>query len=240
MITVAVDERACVGCSLCVDACPTQVFSYDAARELPVVDKPRECFGCLSCAEICPATALRHEGVKHSPCFHHDTYALDMARRLVTNGPLALNVMADEKGRQQALDDLSVRLLSVAVVLKDIVGTGLAPVGLMAGRSLATQLPRYQPPRDLDGVLALAKAEFSPAWGLSFTAQAGDELRIDVAQCSVRELCGRENLPLGGELCVLFYNYLAGYVGRMAKCQIKLSKADRGAQGCAYEVKVLR
>ncbi|MBI5014174.1 MAG: 4Fe-4S binding protein [Deltaproteobacteria bacterium] len=240
MISVAVDEKACVGCTLCVEACPTQVFGFDDAREVAVVEKAQECFGCLSCAEICPATALRHEGLTRSPCFHHDPYALNLAGRLVTDGPLPFNVMADPKARKQALDDLSVRLLSVAVVLKDIVGTGLAPVGLMAGRSLATQLPRYQPPKDLDGALALAKAEFSPAWDLSFTARGDGGLGIEVGSCAVRELCSLENLPLGGALCVLFYNYLAGYLGRMVKCQMKLAKADRGAQGCSYEVAVLR
>ena len=238
MINISMDEKACVGCTLCVDTCPTQVFTFDAARDLPQVAKPQECFGCLSCSEICPASALEHQGLERSRSFYHDPYALEVARKSTTT-PLEHNVIEDEAGRGGALQDLAVRLLSVAVVLKDIVGTGLAPVGLMAGRSLATQLPRYRPPKDLMGATELAKKEFSPAWGLAFKHDGNGSLQIDVGACFVRDLCAKEGIPLGGELCVLFCNYLSGYLGRMGKKQLRLASADRGAAACSYAMKIL-
>ncbi len=65
-----------------------------------------------------------------------------------------------------------------------------------------------------------------------------DEIQVKVGRCFVRELCQQQGLELGGELCVLFYNYLAGYVGRMASVRLRLVGAERGWQGCSYQVKV--
>ena len=239
MIQIAIDEKACVSCGLCVDTCPTEVFQFDTGRDLAQVAKPAECFGCLSCSEICPASAISHEGVSRSRAFYHDPYALEVARKLSTNGGPAFAVIDDQAGRGAAMGDLGVRLRSVGAVLKDIVGTGLAPVGMMAGRALATQLPRYQPPSSLDEALELAKREFAPAWELGFQQGEGT-LRVDVGACAVRELCTSEKIPLGGELCVLFFHYMAGYLNRMAKTQLRLGSAQRAADRCAYEVKILR
>lgn len=236
MIEIAVDEKACVSCGLCVDACPTQVFRFNTDRDLPEVAKPSECFGCLSCSEICPADALDHQGAARSQCFYHDPYALDLAQKLSTSPP-QFNVIRDAAGRQGAMRDLAVRLLSVSAVLKDIMGGGLAPVGLMAGRALATQLPRYQPPRTLEEALGLARQEFSPAWDLNFK-QEGEGLKIEIGTCFVRELCAGEKMKLGGELCVLFTNYLSGYLGKMAKKQMRITATNRSDERCTYEGKV--
>ena len=35
MINIAVDEKACVSCSLCVDTCPTDVFKFDTETPTP-------------------------------------------------------------------------------------------------------------------------------------------------------------------------------------------------------------
>jgi hypothetical protein len=66
----------------------------------------------------------------------------------------------------------------------------------------------------------------------------GEQLTIEVKECFVRELCAKEKLELGGELCILFYNYLAGYIGRMGNAKLKLNSAERGAAKCVYDVKI--
>lgn len=240
MITITIDDKACVNCSLCVDACPTRVFDFDQASELPTVAHPKECFGCLSCSEICPASAIHHEGAIRTETFYHDPYALEMVKKFAVAEPLHYQSIDGAAERDAAMSDLSLRLLSVGAVLKEIVGGGLASVGLMAGRSLATQLPRYRPPRNLDEALALAKLEFSPAWELDFEKTDDQTLSVKVGKCFVRELCAKENLALGGELCVLFFHYLSGYLGKMGKTQLKLAEANRGQDGCCYQVRITR
>lgn len=239
MITISIDEKACVSCSLCVDICPTKVFNFNSAKDLPEVVLPKECFGCLSCSEICPSDAIQHTGAELSSCFHHDEYCTNIADKLVQTEPALFKTIDSASGRDNAMRDISVRLLSVGAVLKDVVGAGLPSVGLMAGRSLASQLPRYRPPKNLQEAFELAKNEFAPAWELEFEQDA-DTMKVHVKECFVRGLCKQENIPLGGELCVLFFNYLSGYLSKMAKIQLKLVAADRSTESCRYDINILR
>lgn len=239
MITISIDEKACVSCSLCVDICPTKVFTFDSVKDLPMVSLPKECFGCLSCSEICPSNAIQHSGTSLSSCFHHDSYCTNITGKLAVAEPASFDAIDTPSGLEAAMRDISVRLLSVGAVLKDVVGAGLPSVGLMAGRSLASQLPRYRPPKNIEEAFELAKKEFAPAWELEFEQDA-DDIKVHVKECFVRGLCKKENLPLGGELCILFFNYLSGYLGKMTKTQLKLVTADRSTESCCYDVKIIR
>jgi NAD-dependent dihydropyrimidine dehydrogenase PreA subunit len=238
MITIRVDEDACVGCSLCVDMCPTDVFSFDDDKRLPVVEKAEMCFGCLSCSEICPSDAIDHEDVSFSDTFYHHTYPLDLAAKLGTGRDPAPGIVHDSAKMNQGIQDLGVRLLSVASVLKQTVGGAIPALGKLAGQTLASQLPRYQAPESFEEVLELMKEQFSPTWDLSVSQNGNDSLCIDVGECFVRDVCKKEGIELGGELCTLFYNYLAGYLSKMGGVRLRLTSADRGAKQCTYDIEV--
>lgn len=237
MIAIQVDEKACVGCSLCVDVCPTKVFRFDEARELAVTDKPAECFGCLSCSEICPSDAIEHQGVTPSETFHHDPYALRMAARIEPRTAGAWREISDPEVLARTGRDLEVRLRSVGAVFLQTIGQGLPAVGTLAGRTLAGQLPRYQVPADLSEALDLARERFAPAWELEPHLE-GDRLTVKIAGCAVRDLCRRDGLALGGELCILFGNYLCGFLVRMGQSRLRFTEAQRDMAGCSYTFKV--
>jgi NAD-dependent dihydropyrimidine dehydrogenase PreA subunit len=236
MIQIAIDEKACVSCTLCEEICPTDVFVWDENQGVPKVERPGECFGCLSCSEICPPHCISHDGVELAESHYHDPYALRLASRLASDVGGRFDVPEDDESRRQAAVDLGVRLRSVAEVFKRTLGGSLPAVGTMAGRTLARHLPRYREPAGLDEALVLAKQQFAPAWEFE-TTRNGDDLTIDVDRCFVRETCEREGLELGCEICVLFYNYLAGYLGRMGSVRLRLMDADRGPT-CSYKVKI--
>lgn len=236
MIQIAIDDKACVSCSLCAEVCPTEVFTFDDSKEIPEVSQASECFGCLSCSEICPSACISHEGLSLARAHHHDPYAMNLGMRLASKVEHRFNVPADSESWQLALGDLGIRLLSMAEVFKRTLGGSLPAVGTMAGRTLARHLPRYRAPESLEEALTLAAAQFKPAWSLDAVVD-GEELTITVTDCFVREVCASQGLELGGELCVLFYNYLAGYVGKMASARLRLNDAERGPERCIYRVK---
>lgn len=237
-ISIKIDEDACVGCQLCVDECPTDVFEFDEGKSIPVVKHEKECFGCFSCSEICPAEAIVHEGAELSNNFYHESYAMDLAEKLVPGMEHAVDV-ADEAQQTEALQDLGIRLLSIASVFRHTLGGSMPAVGTMAGRTLANQLPRYQEPETFQDVLDLAKKQFAPSWDLSFS-ENGEELKVETGTCFIRELCNREGIELGGDLCVLFYNNLAGYLGKMGGIRLKLLEMCPGPEKCTYSVKLFR
>jgi L-aspartate semialdehyde sulfurtransferase ferredoxin len=229
MITITIDEQACVGCTLCV--------GFDEARSLPTIVKPVECFGCLACTQECPADAIHHEGVHEAVRYHQNPYAMDLAARI--SGGINVPAGMDGQGLSKGMADLSVRLLSLGAVLKDTLSTGLPAVGSLAGKTLATQLPRYQVPKDIPEAFELAKRQFAPVWEIQPKLD-GDALVVDVKGCFVRDVCKRESCELGGELCVLFGHYLVGYLTALTGLRLRLMKTTRDWGGCSYETKVYR
>lgn len=237
MIDITVDEKACVGCALCVDYCQTGVFSFCEEKQVASVSKPKECFGCLGCAEICPATAIDHKGIILSEAYYHDPRALKLAAAMKTDSWREPKVPREKEQWEKALTDLGVRLLSIASVFKQTVGSGLPAVGTLAGRTLAGQLPRYRQCGSIEEALQLAREQFAPTWEIEPRLEGEDRLFIEVKNCFVRDLCQREKIELGGELCTLFFYYLNGYISKMGNARLRLTKAERGESGCVYEMK---
>ncbi len=237
MIKITIDEDACVGCELCVDECPTDVFEFNEEKQIPEVVREKECFGCLSCSEICPATAITHEDIIHSEDYYHDEENLKLASKLAVDVPL-LHTPSDDKHREAALGDLGIRLLSVASIFRQTLGGSFPAVGTMAGRTLATQLPRYRVPESLQEALDIAVQQFAPTWDIKPEYDGSSKLEIKVGTCFIRELCVEEGIELGGDLCVLFYNYMAGYIGKLGNARLKLIESCPGSKECKYDVEV--
>lgn len=59
---MTISEKACRGCRLCLDVCPTDCFGFDEQTKKAQVDKVENCIACLSCSYICPAAAITHAG----------------------------------------------------------------------------------------------------------------------------------------------------------------------------------
>lgn len=83
MIEIRIDEKACVGCELCVDDCPTEVFTFDSEKKIPIVSKKDDCIECLTCAYVCPAAAVEYSNAYICPDFYRDVEILKMAEGIL-------------------------------------------------------------------------------------------------------------------------------------------------------------
>lgn len=64
MFEMIIDEKACRGCKLCMDVCPTNCFSFNEETMKSVVAHLGNCIACMSCDYLCPSGAISH-------CNHH-------------------------------------------------------------------------------------------------------------------------------------------------------------------------
>ena len=61
------DDKRCMGCTICVEACPTGCIDLKADRgnretiRYPVLANVRNCIGCAFCMLECPVDAVRME-----------------------------------------------------------------------------------------------------------------------------------------------------------------------------------
>ncbi len=60
-----VDEAWCIGCTLCIDACPTDAIFGTHKRMHTVIEA--YCTGCELCLPVCPVDCIQLETVRASP-----------------------------------------------------------------------------------------------------------------------------------------------------------------------------
>lgn len=49
-----IDQKKCIGCGICADICPTQVFLFNMKKDkTPRIAFPDECWHCNSCVLDC-------------------------------------------------------------------------------------------------------------------------------------------------------------------------------------------
>ena len=56
VVTLRMDEEKCVGCGICQEVCPHQVFKIKAGKAN--IQNKDACMECGACARNCPAEAI--------------------------------------------------------------------------------------------------------------------------------------------------------------------------------------
>ena len=52
---ILIDEEVCIGCNLCIEACPNDVMIPNPKKkEPPIILFPEECWYCACCVMECP------------------------------------------------------------------------------------------------------------------------------------------------------------------------------------------
>ncbi len=79
MVRIELHEEACRGCEMCVDVCPTDVFTFDAGKSRAQVNEVEDCIACLSCTYLCPSGAIRQYDYHEVKNFYRD---IEFTRRV--------------------------------------------------------------------------------------------------------------------------------------------------------------
>jgi NAD-dependent dihydropyrimidine dehydrogenase PreA subunit len=79
MLEMTINEKACRGCRLCLEICPTECFSFDDGSQKASVAIVENCIGCLSCAYLCPSGAISHRNHYEVKNFYRN---IEFSRRM--------------------------------------------------------------------------------------------------------------------------------------------------------------
>jgi electron transport complex protein RnfB len=76
---VEIDVAACINCSLCRRACPTEAIKYFSTGHRTHVVEKELCIGCDICVRLCPMDCI-HEDADYQPDPAKLAFAKDKAR----------------------------------------------------------------------------------------------------------------------------------------------------------------
>ena len=62
-----IDNELCIGCGICVQICPMDVFRMDEDSKKAIIRYPEDCMLCELCVLDCPEEAITVTPEKNSP-----------------------------------------------------------------------------------------------------------------------------------------------------------------------------
>jgi NAD-dependent dihydropyrimidine dehydrogenase PreA subunit len=57
-VSILIDEKKCIGCERCYEACPVEVYGFDDEGRKAFLANETECIVCRNCVEVCPVEAI--------------------------------------------------------------------------------------------------------------------------------------------------------------------------------------
>lgn len=124
-----IDESVCIGCVMCIKACPTDAIVGAAKLMHTVIE--RDCTGCELCIEPCPVDCIdmidqHNNNEPHWRWDHYSPEATERARQQTNNKLIReakrknaksslkkLNELRKDKGREQIKEDIAAALARV-------------------------------------------------------------------------------------------------------------------------------
>ncbi len=55
---IKIDQDACSGCKMCINACFVDVIRWDEKQQKPIAAYPEDCVWCLACEANCPVQGI--------------------------------------------------------------------------------------------------------------------------------------------------------------------------------------
>lgn len=238
-IKIEIDENACVGCGLCVDTCPTEVFEMTEIiktgqeKRIAMVKKVNDCIECLSCTYICPATAVECKDVSLVKNFYRKIETIEkMEKFLLVAKDERLTLKSYSKEvYQSAQKELFFLIGVLSKTLPELVGRAVEILGRSAGEVAAKQMPLYfeEENKNLQVILATLQKQLGDGWKFQFEIDE-DKKRVilTLEKCFIRKIFQIHNQEPTSDICSLFHVYLGGIVGGFLNMAAKTECLKKG------------
>jgi len=181
----------------------------------------------MSCQYVCPSRCIHvTDVVRQRPFFRIEQDAA-LVRRLLQKEPLSSALTPGDL--QEALGDVSFRLLALADSVTETMGRGQKAVGRKAGVLAAAHLPEMYEGASMQEVLERMRTRFEGALDFEPTVTDG---RIDMVfrKCAMNRVVTEAGGKVGEHvLCKLFHEYWAGLVGAFTGKSFTVGMNEVGA-----------
>lgn len=233
MPQITIDAPGCRACTLCVDICPTKVLEMDSSGNAAKVARIDDCIGCTSCMYLCPSRCLEVTDYAVQRPFYRIEQNTALISKFLQKRP-ASQVLT-EADYDEAIKDISNRLISLSETMVETVGRGQKALGRTAGSMAAAHLPELYEAHNTDEILEKLRQRFAHCFAFDSTASDAG-IGFTFQHCAIQPVVVAAGQKVGeSSLCVVFHEYWAGLIGAFTgkKYDITVVKA-----GGACELKL--
>lgn len=234
MPKLAIADKGCRACSLCVEVCPTDVLEMSSDGELAKVSREEDCIGCTSCVYICPSRCITVSEYEAQRPFHRIEQNSAIVEKLLQERPMA--VQLSEKDFDAARADVSVRLYSLTTASHEVLGRGLKMAGRKAGAVAATHFPELYEVIELPDILAKLQDRFRHCFDFEPTTSGTGGVKLAFTKCALGTVVDQQGEERGtATLCTLYHEYWAGLLSVFTKKHYEIRLSEAGAH-CSFDL----
>lgn len=129
---------------------------------------------------------------------------------------------------QMAFTEVAFLIESFANTIDNIMGGATAPVGRIAGRSIARKLPLSLEEPDLTSVLKILADRMQAGFQMTVNPSGDHAVDLLFERCALREVCSLRTIDTGGAVCKLFHAYFDGIVNELLHRPVKSEIVESG------------
>ncbi len=102
----------------------------------------------------------------------------------------------------------------------------------MTGSAAAKKMPLFFESLEVQPIIEGIKSYLQGGFDINEIVTNDDNIQLSFGRCALREICELENIPLGGNLCMLFHNYINGMIVKLTEKNFKMNILEAGNAAC--------
>lgn len=120
-----------------------------------------------------------------------------------------------EQDYEKAFSEVSFLLDTLSKTIGQVVGSATTSMSVSAGRHLAKKIPVHLSfPPAMEEVMAAFHDRLEAGFEMDYRCE-GNEVKMTVGRCAIREVCRNRSIEVGGELCDMLHNFWAGMIAEL-------------------------
>ena len=123
--------------------------------------------------------------------------------------------------------EVSFLLNMLSQTITHVIGKASGVVGITAGRESAKRIPVFFENSNLSDITKEIESYLKGGFDLKLQ-ETNEGYTLNVNKCEIRNVCEREGIEIGGDLCNYFHNYINGMIVEFSKKKLQVKTKQAG------------